>query len=75
MTGSSCVVDPRGKVVVRASATQAQIVRADLDPRSIDLARAELPLLGDLETVLPDLLADEELSLRRLENGHDAAGR
>ncbi|MGR4065170.1 MAG: nitrilase-related carbon-nitrogen hydrolase, partial [Vulcanimicrobiaceae bacterium] len=75
MTGSSCVVDPRGKVVVRASATQAEIVRAELDPHAIDLARAELPLLGDLETVLPDLLADDELALRRLENANDAAGR
>ncbi len=63
MTGSSCVVDPRGRVLVEAPTTQACIVRADLDLRDIDLARAILPLLGDLETVLPDLLLDDDLPL------------
>ena len=40
-------------------------MRADLDLREIDLARASLPLLGDLEAVLPDLLLDDELPLPR----------
>src|SRR5581483_7855896 len=40
MTGSSCVIDPRGKIVVQAPALDACIVRADLDLRGIDLARA-----------------------------------
>ena len=65
MTGSSCVVDPRGRVLVEGPIAEACIVRADLDLREIDLARAVLPLLGDLETVLPDLLLDEELPLPR----------
>ncbi len=65
MTGSSCVVDPRGRIVVQAPMTQASIVRADLDLREIELARANLPLLGDLETALPDLLLDDELPLPR----------
>jgi N-carbamoylputrescine amidase len=56
MTGSSCVVDPRGEIVVAAPALGACIVRAELEPREIDLARASLPLLGDLRAVLPDLL-------------------
>lgn len=63
MTGSSCIVDPRGKILVSGPATQACIVRADLDLRDIDLTRASLPLLGDLGAVLPDLLLDEELPL------------
>ena len=63
MSGSSCVVDPRGEVVVAAPAIGAHIVRADLQPREVDLARAELPLLGDLLAVLPDLLLDDELPL------------
>ena len=71
MTGSSCVVDPRGRIVVQAPMTQASIVRADLDLREIELARANLPLLGDLETALPDLLLDDELPLPR--GRYDAA--
>ncbi|MBV9701052.1 MAG: beta-ureidopropionase [Candidatus Eremiobacteraeota bacterium] len=73
MTGSSCVVDPRGTVLVQAPPAESCIVRADLDLREIDLARASLPLLGDLHSVLPDLLLDEELPIRRRE--HDADGR
>jgi predicted amidohydrolase len=65
MTGSSSVIDPSGRVIVQASPTQACIVRADLDLREIDLARASLPLLGDLQGALPDLLLDDELPLPR----------
>jgi N-carbamoylputrescine amidase len=65
MTGSSCVIDPRGHVIVQAGATDACIVRARMDMREVDLARASLPLLGDLNAVLPDLLLDDELPLPR----------
>lgn len=63
MSGSSCVVDPRGRILVEAPVSEPCIVRADFDLREIDLARAVLPLLGDLDAVLPDLLLDEELPL------------
>ncbi len=72
MTGSSCIVDPRGETIVSAPATQSCILRAVLDLREIDLARAGLPLLGDLAAVLPDLLLDDELPLPRRDA--DAAG-
>ena len=65
MSGSSLIVDPHGRVLVQAPATEACIVRSELDLREIDLARASLPLLGDLEAALPDLLLDEELPLPR----------
>jgi len=65
MTGSSCVIDPRGEVVVVGPATEACIVRATIDLREIDLARASLPLLGDLGAALADLLLDDELPLPR----------
>lgn len=65
MTGSSCMIDPRGRTLVVAPAIGACIVRAQLDLREIDLARAMLPLLGDLGSVLPDLLLDDELPLPR----------
>jgi predicted amidohydrolase len=63
MTGSSRVVDPHGRTLVQAPALGAHIIRARLDMREIDLARARLPLLGDLSAVLPDLLLDDELPL------------
>jgi predicted amidohydrolase len=65
MSGSSCVVDPLGRTIVQAPPSEVCIVRADIDLREIDLARASLPLLGDLRAVLPDLLLDEELPLPR----------
>jgi len=61
MTGSSRIVDPHGHTIVEAPALGPAIIRADIDLREIDLARATLPLLGDLHAVLPDLLLDEEL--------------
>jgi predicted amidohydrolase len=73
MTGSSFIADPRGNILVQAPATEACIVRADLDLREIDRARATLPLLGDLAAVLPDLLLDPELPVPR--GGRDAADR
>jgi N-carbamoylputrescine amidase len=65
MTGSSCAIDPRGNVLVRAPVDEACLVRADLDLNEINLARASLPLIGDLSSALPDLLLDEELPLPR----------
>jgi predicted amidohydrolase len=61
MTGSSCVVDPNGATLVAAPELGAHVLRAVLDFDEIDVARARLPLLGDLGAVLPDLLLDEEL--------------
>lgn len=71
MTGSSRVVDPHGRTVVQAPALGAHIIRATLDMREIDLARARFPLLGDLGAVLPDLLLDDELPIP---HGTHAAG-
>ncbi len=65
MSGTSCVIDPRGSVLVEAPPFEPCILRCDLDLREIDLARASLPLLGDLGSALPDLLLDEELPLPR----------
>jgi N-carbamoylputrescine amidase len=73
MSGSSCVVDPRGRILVQAPSSEECIVRADLDLREIELARASLPLLGDLGSVLADLLLDTELPLPRA--GTDLADR
>jgi predicted amidohydrolase len=61
MTGSSSVIDPLGETIVTAPALGAHVVSADLDFSDIDVARARLPLLGDLASVLPDLLFDPEI--------------
>jgi len=82
MSGSSCVVSPRGEILAATDELSVTIVRAALDPAEVDLARATLPLLGDLGSVLPDLWYDEELPLPRVGPGNaaarevlDAAGR
>jgi NAD+ synthetase len=58
MTGSSQIVGPRGETIVQAGPLDACIVRAEIDLAEIEIARAGLPLLGDLHAVLPDLLAE-----------------
>lgn len=63
MTGSSAIYDPRGNVQVTGPAIGECVVHGFIDEREIDIARASLPLLGDLSAVLPDLLLDEELPL------------
>jgi N-carbamoylputrescine amidase len=63
MSGSSCIVDPRGEVMAQAPELRECVVRGTVDLREADLARATFPLLGDLNAVLPDLLLDDELPL------------
>jgi predicted amidohydrolase len=75
MTGSSCIVDPRGRSIVEAPALGAHIVNGVIDLREIDVARAALPLLGDLNAVLPDLLLDDELPLHRCQPHEPKARR
>jgi len=68
MTGSSSIVDARGSVQVEGAAIGACVVRGYVDMHEADLARAGLPLLGDLQAALPDLLLDDELPLPRTWN-------
>ena len=57
MSGSSMVVDPFGATLATLPAIGAHVLRASIDLSDVEIARASLPLLGDLATVLPDLLA------------------
>lgn len=77
MAGSSAVIDPFGKTLAALPALGAHILRATLDLDEIDIARARLPLLGDLGAVLPDLLYDDELQphhMRRAASSAVASG-
>ena len=57
MSGSSMVVDPFGTTLATLPALGAHVLRATIDLSDVEIARASLPLLGDLAAVLPDLLA------------------
>jgi N-carbamoylputrescine amidase len=74
MSGSSCIVSPRGEMLESLDELSVAILRASLDSAEVDLARATLPLLGDLSAVLPDLWFDADLPLPRNEV-RNAAGR
>ncbi|GAC1659653.1 MAG: carbon-nitrogen hydrolase [Candidatus Elarobacter sp.] len=68
MSGGTCAFSPRGDLIQSAGPLDACIVKLRLDPSEVDLARATIPLLGDLSAVLPDLWLDEQIPVtRRLE--------
>jgi hypothetical protein len=70
MSGGTCAFSPRGDLLASAPPLDASIVRLRLDPDEVDLARATIPLLGDLGAVLPDLWLDPEIPvLRRSADG------
>ena len=54
-TGSSCVVDPWGKVLVEAPVTDECVITCSIDLEDVATARAASPMLADLEAVLPDI--------------------
>ncbi len=65
LSGSTSAYSPRGDVLASAPPLGACIVRVRLERDEVDLARATLPLLGDLSAVLPDLWLDEEIPVTR----------
>jgi N-carbamoylputrescine amidase len=65
MTGSSQIIDPRGRTLVEAPALEAHVVGPPHELPENELSRSTMPLLGDLGAVLPDLLLDDELPLPR----------
>lgn len=65
--GGSCVASPRGDVVARGPLWEEAEVSVTIDFEEVGRARADLPLLSDLQTRLPHLL-------RSLEMGPEPAG-
>lgn len=56
LQGGSCVVGPRGEVLVRGPLFEEAVVEVELDLDEIVRARAESPMLSDLEVRLPHLI-------------------
>lgn len=63
-TGSSRIVDPWGRTLVRAPVTDECIIRADISMDDVTVARAATPLLADLESSLGDIAAHFEMLSR-----------
>ena len=71
--GGSILAGPRGDILAQAPVFQEAIIPAVLDFEEITRARADLPLLADLEMRLPHLLGS--LHNARREKGSGAAGQ
>lgn len=56
--GQSMIVNPFGQVVVSAPLMKEAMVTATIDTEEIAIARANAPLLADLESALADLLIE-----------------
>jgi len=56
--GNSMVVNPFGQVVVSAPVMRESMITATIDTEEIAIARANAPLLADLEAGLADLLIE-----------------
>jgi NAD+ synthase (glutamine-hydrolysing) len=54
--GGSVVVDPHGEIVLRGPLFEEAVLTYDVDFEEITRARAEAPLLADLEVNLPQLV-------------------
>ncbi len=54
--GASVVIDPMGNLVVRGPLFEEGLVVADLDLEQLTHARADAPLLADLQSALPMLI-------------------
>lgn len=64
-TGSSCIVDPWGKVRVAGSVLNEELVTAPIDLEEIAVARAASPMLANLESALPDVAIAMDALARR----------
>jgi NAD+ synthetase len=71
--GGSVVASPRGDVMSRGPLWEEHLLEALVDLEEIGRARADLPLLADLETRLPHLLAS--LKSAKSPASYDGAGR
>jgi NAD+ synthetase len=62
--GGSFVIGPRGNIRVTGPLWQEALIQATIDLAELPLARADLPLLADLETMLPHMQHEIERTRR-----------
>ncbi|MGH7562627.1 MAG: nitrilase-related carbon-nitrogen hydrolase, partial [Gemmatimonadales bacterium] len=71
--GGSLVCGPRGEIVARSPVFEEDVLRVTIDLSEIPRARADLPLLSDLESRLPHLVAElSEVGEAAREDGRPA---
>ncbi len=73
--GGSILAGPRGDLLAQAPVFQEAIIPAVLDFEEITRARADLPLLADLEMRLPHLLGSLHAARREKVTGSAEAGK
>jgi NAD+ synthase (glutamine-hydrolysing) len=73
--GGSILAGPRGDLLAQAPLFQEAIIPAVLDFEEITRARADLPLLADLEMRLPHLLGSLHAARREKVGGGGAVGQ
>jgi NAD+ synthetase len=73
--GGSILAGPRGDLLAQAPVFQEAIIPAVLDFEEITRARADLPLLADLEMRLPHLLGSLHAARREKVAGSGEAGK
>lgn len=69
--GGSFAIGPRGEMLVTGPLWDEALITATLDLAELPIARADLPLLADMETMLPHLQSE----LARTQRGEPAASR
>ncbi len=65
--GGSSVIGPKGDVRVRAPLWEEALATATIDLADLTRARADLPLIADLETMMPHLVVNLERVMKREE--------
>jgi NAD+ synthase (glutamine-hydrolysing) len=58
--GASMVMGPKGDLRIRGPMWEEALVTAALDPEDVTRARADMPLVADLEVMMPHLVANIE---------------
>ncbi|HMP42624.1 MAG TPA: NAD+ synthase [Roseiflexaceae bacterium] len=62
--GGSFIMGPRGDIRVSAPLWHEALITATIDPADLPLARADQPLLADLETMLPHVQSELDRTRR-----------
>jgi NAD+ synthetase len=65
-SGNSLVMNPRGDVLVTGPLWHDALVAATIDLADLPLARADMPLLADLESMLPHLQREIERAAQHI---------